>query len=114
MMRTAHARFASEGQPTYFRRRWGGAPAVPYTERGVTVFSLEPAESIWIYGYSYDPDDAEDRQQLRYAWQDRRRFWAWCHSVMCPEGEPGTVPLEVVEEITEEQFEQARAREWHD
>jgi hypothetical protein len=114
--RTPYAAFADEGQPLYFRRRYGGDPQPPETQeiggRRMMVVSLEPAEAIWIYGFSYDSEYAEDREQQRYAWGARRAFWAWCHSVMCPEGEPGSVPLDAVEEITPEAFAEAAGRGW--
>ena len=78
----------------------------------MVVLDLSPTEPIYIYGYSYDPEYVEDRVLLREAWERARRFWAYCFSVMCPEGEPGSVPLNEVEAISREDFEAAAAKEW--
>ena len=111
-----YAAFADDHQPLFFRRRIGGNPLPEHVEivhgRPMVVLDLSPTEPIYIYGYSYDPEYAEDRVLLREAWERARRFWAYCFSVMCPEGEPGSVPLNEVEAITREDFEAAAAAGW--
>jgi hypothetical protein len=107
-----YAQFGDENQPLFFRRRYGGNPQPPEMYEGVVHFDLTPDVPIWIYGYSVASLYAEDREAERHAWQQRRSFQAWCYSVMCPTGEPGMVPLDAVEEITQEAFEIAAARSW--
>jgi hypothetical protein len=110
--REPYAPFADEGQPLFFRRRYGGNPQ-PQHERDNTIFvDLSPAQAIWIYGYSYQSEYPEDRALDPEVWQRRRAFFAWNHSVMEPRGEPGYVPLDAVEEISREEFEAAAARDW--
>jgi hypothetical protein len=114
---TPYAVNADDNQPLFFRRRYGGNPEprgqVMIHGRPMDVISLVPEEPIYIYGYSYDSEYAEDRVLQRDAWERARRFWACCFSVMCPEGEPGSVPLDEVEPITREDFEAAAARGWN-
>ena len=114
--RPPYAAHADDGQPLFWRRRYGGNPspptAAPKLGRFVVTVDLAPEEPIWIYGYSYDSEYPEDREQQRHVWANRRAFFAYCYSVMCPRGEPGFVPLDVVEAITQEDFESAAAQEW--
>jgi hypothetical protein len=113
-----YAAFADGGQPLFWRRRYGGDPqptraGVDPTTRRMTVFvDLAPEQEIYIYGYSFDSEYAEDRDQQRHMWNNRRSFYAYCYSVMCPRGEPGFVPLDSVEMISQEDFETAAAKEW--
>jgi hypothetical protein len=107
-----YAQFADAGQPLFFKRLIGGNPE-PAFERGGTIFvSLEPAEPTWVYGYSSTSEYAEDRTLEIEVWNRRRAFWSWNFSVIEPNGEPGSVPLDAVEEITREEFEAAAARGW--
>ena len=111
-----YAQFADDGQPKYFRRRYGGNPP-PFARqqiggRVVRVLSMEPVEEIYIYGYSYNSNYPEDRDVQQHAWQSRRNFLAYCYSTMCPHGEPGFVAVDVTEEISQEDFERAAAQEW--
>ena len=101
-----------DGQPVFFRREWGGNPQEPYMRDGMVYISMEPAEVITIYGYSFALT-GEDATTAKYAWEARRSFCAWCYSVMEPRGEPGFVPLDDVQEITREEFEQAAAARWN-
>jgi len=108
-----YARFADEGQPLFFRRRYGGSPEPPQEIGGMMFVSLAPAEAIWIYGYSTQSRYAEDRALDPGVWATRRAFWGWHYSVMEPRGEPGYIALaDVTEEITREEFEAAAERGW--
>jgi hypothetical protein len=107
------APFALDGQPLFFKRRWGGNPQEPFERDGIVYVSMAPAKAITIYGYSIRLY-GEDADSARYAWSMRESFCAWCYSVMEPRGEPGFVPLAEVQEITREEFEEAGTRRWQD
>ena len=89
------APFASDGQPLYF----------------VRVYQPNGADPLWIYGYSFRLT-GEDWSTARDVWARRRAFYAWCMSIKEPEGEPGFVAVDDVQEITREEFEQAAAEGW--
>jgi hypothetical protein len=110
--REPYAPWADAGQPLFFRRRYGGDPQPTFEQGGMLYVDMSPSQAIWIYGFSAQSEYAEDRALEREVWERRRAFWAWCFSVMEPRGEPGSVPLDAVEEISREEFEAAAERGW--
>ena len=111
-----YAQYADGGQPLFFRQSYGGNPQPPSKQviHGipVTVMSMEPVEAIYIYGHSFASAYEEDRAQEDHAWNLRRSFLAMCYSVMCPRGESGMIQLDLVEAISQDDFEAAAAQRW--
>lgn len=82
--------------PAFFRRTWQPPMSEPLT----------------IYGRHSPSTFPDDAPREREAWAHNRGFLAECFSVVEPDGEYGMVSAQVVTEITEAEFEQARTRGW--
>lgn len=83
------------GAPRFFKRLW-------------TAYG----DKLTIYGYSSRSEYSEDHEMEDESWERTRSFPSICFSVAEPDGEYGFSPFRMVQEITKEEFIQARQRGW--
>lgn len=99
------------GAPKYWKRSYTttDTPEVQHTDHAVII--TPQFDNLMIYGFSVKSPYEEDApyEALTFG---RGRFPGYCFSVVSPDGEYGTTPLSEVEEITEQEFNEARERGW--
>lgn len=127
--------YPSIDPPFYFRRVWSGATemdevtvmtrgpdgsmqillGVPHADLPSEVreqaVEAQPLvdDGLVIYGRAVIPEEDRD-YVLRMA--KRGQVFAQCFSVRCPEGELGTHPRAAITEISRDEFEAAKERDW--
>lgn len=103
-------KFAVSGN-LFFHYVWD-TKDIPEVQEFPNVVVVTPQfDNLHVYGRSVTSTDPEDvKEDLRLGKQGR--FLAEWFSVVCPEGELGTMAFYDVEEITAEQFSAAYERGW--
>lgn len=99
------------GAPKFFRRVYNTMGTPPVRHEADAVIITQPFDDLIIYGFSakspYLEDTGEEARLFRAG-----RFMSFCFSEVVPEGEYGSTPLDAVEEITEQEFNEAKERGW--
>ena len=101
------------GVPRFFRRVWNPPYAGTTRELGDNTVYITPSVpdgGLVIYGFSARSNYQEDLPIEQNAWNINKAFPAICFSVVETLGEYGFVPVNDIEEITEEEFFEAKER----
>lgn len=104
--------------PYYFRRVWNPsydqAVLAEHLPDGIfdSVIALH-AEPLTIFGRKIVSPYAADTAHIREA-ERRGQIYTESFSVACVDGEVGSQPARECSEISEQEFEAARARGWRD
>lgn len=111
-------RVSFPGAPPFWKRIWNPVHAGTVREEIIgghpfTVHTPDvPKGGLVIYGYSARSRFEEDHRYENMRWKAREEFPSYCFSIREPDGEYGFTPLSEVEEISEEEFDEARKRGW--
>jgi len=100
--------------PNYFKRLLDEThnPQVVHETQHAVFFNLNAGQRFTIYGFAKKSNYPEDISIERRIWKDRKAFCAMNFSVKEPDGELGFVPINTITPITQEEFEEAKAKGW--
>jgi hypothetical protein len=95
----------------FYRYVWD-TKGVPYTQEFEDTVIITPQfDNLVIYGRHVTSPYPEDNRLME---RNPSRILGEWFSVVCPEGEVGTVPVETCTIISAEEFSAAYARDWQE